>query len=180
SEGCRIPNHQDRIVLRHKSGEAYRNISAALKFPMSTVASIICKWKNFKTTRTLPSAGPPMKTGHEAAKRPTETLKELQGFLESTDCLLHVTTRSHILHISGQWDMWDETKVELFGYSSEKYVWLKSMQRNIWHQKTTVHIIKHGGGSVMLWDFCFGPKKVVLPNTIKRLREIVDVSKEQG
>ncbi|KAI3371323.1 hypothetical protein L3Q82_023940 [Scortum barcoo] len=43
----------DRIV---KSGEGYRKLSAALKVPMSTVASIIHKWKKFGTTRTLPRA----------------------------------------------------------------------------------------------------------------------------
>ncbi|KAI3375400.1 hypothetical protein L3Q82_021886, partial [Scortum barcoo] len=48
---------RDRIVSRHKSGEGYRKISAALKVPMSTVASIIHKWKKFRTTRTLPRAG---------------------------------------------------------------------------------------------------------------------------
>ncbi|KAG2465827.1 TC1A transposase, partial [Polypterus senegalus] len=52
---------QDRIVSRHKSGEGYRKISVALKVPMSTVASIICKWKKFETTRTLPRAGRPPK-----------------------------------------------------------------------------------------------------------------------
>ena len=48
---------RDRIVWRHRSGEGYRKISAALKVSMSTVASIICKWKKFGTTRTLPRAG---------------------------------------------------------------------------------------------------------------------------
>ena len=52
---------RDRIVLRNKSGEGYRKISAALKVPMSTVASIIRKWKKFGTTRTLPRAGRPSK-----------------------------------------------------------------------------------------------------------------------
>ncbi len=36
-----------------------QNISAALKIPKSTVASIILKWKMFGTTRTLPRAGRP-------------------------------------------------------------------------------------------------------------------------
>ncbi|MBN3302058.1 TATD2 deoxyribonuclease, partial [Amia calva] len=45
---------RDRIVLRHRSGEGYRKNSAALKVPMSTVVSIIRKWKKFGATRTLP------------------------------------------------------------------------------------------------------------------------------
>ena len=47
----------DRIVSRHRSGEGYRKMYAALKVPMSTVASIICKWKKFGTTRTLLRVG---------------------------------------------------------------------------------------------------------------------------
>ena len=48
---------RDRIVLRHRSGERYRKMFAALKVPMSTEASLIHKWKKFGTTRTLPRAG---------------------------------------------------------------------------------------------------------------------------
>ena len=50
-------DRRDRIVSRHRSGEGYRKMSAALKVPMSTVASIIHKWKKFGTTRTLPRVG---------------------------------------------------------------------------------------------------------------------------
>jgi hypothetical protein len=48
---------RDRIVSRHKSGEGYQNISAALKVPKDTVASIILKWKKFGTTKTLHRTG---------------------------------------------------------------------------------------------------------------------------
>ena len=41
---------RDRIVSRHRSGEGYKKISAALKVPKSTVASIILKWKKFGIT----------------------------------------------------------------------------------------------------------------------------------
>ena len=33
-----------------------KNVLAALKVPKNTVASIILKWKNFRTTKTLPRA----------------------------------------------------------------------------------------------------------------------------
>ncbi|KAG2462687.1 TC1A transposase, partial [Polypterus senegalus] len=77
---------QDRIVSRHKSGEGYRKRSAALKVPMSTVASITRKWKKFETTRTLPRAGRPSKLSdrgrralvREVTKNPMVTLSELQ------------------------------------------------------------------------------------------------------
>jgi hypothetical protein len=35
----------------------YQNISATLKVPKSTLASIILKWKKFGTNKTLPRAG---------------------------------------------------------------------------------------------------------------------------
>ncbi|KAG2465270.1 TCB1 transposase, partial [Polypterus senegalus] len=77
---------RDRIVSRHKSGEGYRKISAALKVPMSTEASIIRKWKKFETTRTLPRAGRPSKLSdrgrralvREVTKNLMVTLSELQ------------------------------------------------------------------------------------------------------
>ena len=52
---------RDRIVPRHRSGKGNQNISAALKVPKNTVASIILKWKKFGTTKTLPRAGRPVK-----------------------------------------------------------------------------------------------------------------------
>ncbi len=59
---------RDRIVARHRSGQGYKNISAALKVPKSTVASIILKWKTFGTTRTLPRAGRPAKLSYRGEK----------------------------------------------------------------------------------------------------------------
>ena len=47
----------DRIVLRHRAGEGYQKMSAAMKIPKNTVASIILKWKKFGTTKTLSRAG---------------------------------------------------------------------------------------------------------------------------
>ena len=78
---------RDRIVLRHRSGERYQNISAALKVPKNTVASIIHKWKKFATTKTLPRAGRPAKLSNrgrrtvvrEVTKNLLVTLTELQS-----------------------------------------------------------------------------------------------------
>ena len=44
---------QDRIMLRHRSGEGYQNISASLKVPKNIVASLIIKWKKFGTTKCI-------------------------------------------------------------------------------------------------------------------------------
>jgi hypothetical protein len=52
---------RDRIVSRHRSGEGYVTISAALKVLKNTVPSIILIWKKFGTHKTLPRAGRPAK-----------------------------------------------------------------------------------------------------------------------
>ncbi|KAG2465757.1 TCB1 transposase, partial [Polypterus senegalus] len=100
---------RDRIVSRHKSREGYRNISAALKVPMSTVASIIRKWKKFETTRTLPRAGWPSKLSNrgrralvrEVTKNPMVTLSELQRSSVERGEPSRRTTISAAIHQSG-------------------------------------------------------------------------------
>ena len=59
---------RDRIVSRHRSGEVYQNNSAAMKVPKNTVASIILKWKKFGTTKTLLTAGCPVKLSNRGRK----------------------------------------------------------------------------------------------------------------
>jgi hypothetical protein len=59
---------RNRIVSRHRSGEGYKNNSAALKVPINTAASIILKWKKFGTTKTLPRAGCPAKQSNRGEK----------------------------------------------------------------------------------------------------------------
>ncbi|XP_067308833.1 uncharacterized protein [Pseudorasbora parva] len=98
---------RDGIVSRHRSGEGYRKISAALNVPMSTVASIIRKWKKFGTTRTLPRAGRPVKLSdpggkaldREVTKNPMVSLTELQRFSVERE-----EPSSTALHQSGQCD----------------------------------------------------------------------------
>lgn len=46
----------------------------------------------------------------------------------------------------------DETKIELFGLNSKRYVWRKPGTAP--HLSNTVPTVKHGGGSIMLWG-CF-------------------------
>uniref|UniRef100_A0AAY5K1G9 Tc1-like transposase DDE domain-containing protein n=1 Tax=Esox lucius TaxID=8010 RepID=A0AAY5K1G9_ESOLU len=45
----------------------------------------------------------------------------------------------------------DETKVELFGHNSKRYVWSKNKTA---HHPNTITTVKHGGGSIILWG-CF-------------------------
>ncbi|KAG2459227.1 TCB1 transposase, partial [Polypterus senegalus] len=102
-------NLRDRIVLRHKSGEGYRKISATLKVQMSTVASIIHKWKKFETTRTLRRAGWPSKLSdqgrralvREVTKNPIVTLSELQRSSVERGEPSRRTTISAAIHQSG-------------------------------------------------------------------------------
>jgi transposase len=70
---------QDMIVLRHRSGKGYKNISAALKIPKNTVASIIRKWKKFGTTKTPPRSGRPAKLSNQGTKNLMVTATEFQS-----------------------------------------------------------------------------------------------------
>ena len=75
---------RDGIVSRHRSGEGYQKMSASLKVPKNTVASIILKWKKFGTNKTLPRAGRPAKLSNwgrmalvrKVTKNPMVTLTE--------------------------------------------------------------------------------------------------------
>ncbi|KAL0202183.1 hypothetical protein M9458_000201 [Cirrhinus mrigala] len=179
---------RDRIVARHRSGQGYKKISAALKVPKSTVASIILKWKTFGTTRTLPRAGRPAKLSYrgrralvrEVKKNPKITVAELQRCSREMGESCRKSTITAALHQSGLYGrvarrkpllsarhmkarmdskmvrnkiLWsDETKIELFGLNSKRYVWRHSGTAH--HLSNTVPTVKHGGGSIMLWG-CF-------------------------
>src|SRR4029434_2085055 len=44
----------------------------------------------------------------------------------------------------------DETKIELFGVNSKRYVWKNPGTTH--HLPNTIPAVKHGGGSIMLWE----------------------------
>ncbi|KAL0150322.1 hypothetical protein M9458_054430, partial [Cirrhinus mrigala] len=100
---------RDRIVARHRSGQGYKKISAALNVPKSTVASIIHKWKTFGTTRTLPRAGRPAKLSYrgrralvrEVKKNPKITVAELQRCSREMGESCRKSTITAALHQSG-------------------------------------------------------------------------------
>ncbi len=164
-------------------------MSATLKVPKSTVASIILKWKTFGMTRTLPRAGRPAKLSYrgrralvrEVKKNPKITVVELQRCIREMGESCRKSTITAALHQSGLYGrvarrkpllsarhmkarmedskmvtnkiLWsDETKIELFGLNSKRYVWRKPGTAH--HLSKTVPTVKHGGGSIMLWG-CF-------------------------
>ena len=187
---------RDRIVARHRSGQGYKRISAALKVPKSTVASIILKWKKFGTTRTLPRPGRPAKLSNrgrralvsEVKKNPKITVAELQRCSREMGESSTKSTITAALHQSGLYGrvarrkpllsarhmkaciefakkhmkdsqtmrnkiLWsDETKIELFGVNSKRYVWRKPGTAH--HLPNTIPKVKHDGGSIMLGG-CF-------------------------
>uniref|UniRef100_A0A9J8CQ00 Transposase Tc1-like domain-containing protein n=1 Tax=Cyprinus carpio carpio TaxID=630221 RepID=A0A9J8CQ00_CYPCA len=105
---------RDRIVARHRSGQGYKKISAALK---STVASIILKWKTFGMTRTLPRAGRPAKLSYrgrralvrEVKKNPKITVAELQRCSrEMGEKSCRKSTITAALHQSGFMAEWPD------------------------------------------------------------------------
>uniref|UniRef100_A0AAZ3R014 Transposase Tc1-like domain-containing protein n=1 Tax=Oncorhynchus tshawytscha TaxID=74940 RepID=A0AAZ3R014_ONCTS len=84
-------------------------MSAALKVPKNTVASIILKWKKFGTTKTLPRASRPVKRSNrgrralvrEVTKNPMVTLTELQSSSVEMGKPSRRKTTSAALHQSG-------------------------------------------------------------------------------
>ncbi|KAJ8375604.1 hypothetical protein SKAU_G00061840 [Synaphobranchus kaupii] len=99
----------NRIVSRHRSGEGYRKISAALQVPKSTVATIIRKWKKFGTTKNLPRPDRPAKlsnrgrrvSAREVSRNPRVTLTELQRILVEMGEPFRISTIQAALHQSG-------------------------------------------------------------------------------
>ena len=84
-------------------------MTAALKVPKNTVASIILKWQKFGTTKTLPRAVRLVKLSNwgrmalvrEMAKNPMVTLTELHSSSVETGAPSRRTTISAAIHKSG-------------------------------------------------------------------------------
>ena len=100
---------QDRTVWRHRSGEGFQKMSAALKVPKNTVVSIILKSKKLGTIKTISRAGHPAKLSNrgrralvrEVTKKPMVTLTDLQSHSAETGEPSRRTTSSATLQQSG-------------------------------------------------------------------------------
>jgi hypothetical protein len=96
-----------RILSRHRSGEGYQNISAALNVPNNTVAFIILKFKKFGTTKIFPRFGSAAKLSNrvrralvrEVTRNPMVT--ELWSFSVEMGEPFRRTTISAAIHQSG-------------------------------------------------------------------------------
>ena len=107
------------IVFRHRSGEGYQNISAALKVPKNPLVSLILKWKKFVTINTLPRAGRPAKLRRALVKEVTKnlmvTLTELQSSFVEMGETSRRTSISAALHPSGfivEWPVGSHSSVK--------------------------------------------------------------------
>ncbi len=117
---------RDRIVSRHRSGESYRKISVALKVPMSTVASIIRKWKKFGTTRSLPRAC---------------LLAKLSNWLRRA--LSRVVTKNLMVTLVELHEhIWKQTSLQLSTGLSFMAVWPNSILSSVKTHENTLGIFK--------------------------------------
>ena len=154
-----------RIVSRHRSGEGYQKMSAALKVPKNRVASIILKWKKFGTIKTLLRAVHLAKLSirgrralvREATKNPMVTLTELQSSSVEMEEPSRRTTISAALEWSdgSHSSVKSQMKVHLV-FAFRCLLHLKDSQTlsNKRKKPGTIPMVKHGGGSIMLWG-CF-------------------------
>ncbi len=156
-----------------------QKISAALKVPKSTVASIILKWKTFGTTRTLPRAGRPAKLSYrgrralvrEVKKNPKITVAELQRCIREMGESCRKSTITAALHQSG-----------LYG----RVAWRKPLL-SARHMKARMEFAKkHLKDSLVWWDkielFGLNSKRYVWikPGTAHHLSNTVPTVKHGG
>ncbi|KAF7650103.1 hypothetical protein LDENG_00131280 [Lucifuga dentata] len=73
----------------------------------------------------------------ECSMKTTPELKAYEQHLKDSESM-----RKKIL-----WS--DDTKTELFGQTSKHYVW--RIPGTAHHLANTIPMVKHGGGSIMLW-----------------------------
>ena len=83
---------RQRIVKLHNEGLGYRRISSQLCLPISSVGTIVRKWKANNTTINMPRTGRPRKINERAARklvrtvvqRPQTTREELKNDLKAS------------------------------------------------------------------------------------------------
>ncbi|KAL6477311.1 hypothetical protein MHYP_G00131460 [Metynnis hypsauchen] len=100
---------RDKIVEGHKAGKGCKTLSKELGLLVSTVGSVIRKWKAYGTTVNLPWPGQPFKVSSCAEARivrmvkadPRTTRSELWEDLMAVGILVTINTTSNVLHRNG-------------------------------------------------------------------------------
>ncbi|CAB1439250.1 unnamed protein product [Pleuronectes platessa] len=135
---------RDKVVEKYEAGLGYKKISRALNISLSTIKSIIRKWKEYGTTANLPRGGRPPKLKsrtrrkliREATRRPMVTLEELQRSTAEVGESVHRTTISRLLHKSG-----------LYGRVARRKPLLKGI-----HKKSRLEFARsHVGDTANMW-----------------------------
>lgn len=145
---------------------------------MSTVASIICNCKKFGTTWTLPSLHRSRKAFSQggdqepddqtlqssSSARTEENLPEGQPLLSKrnmTACLEFVKSHLKDSHIIRNKILFsNEAWIELFDHNAKRHVWRKPDTAD--HLANSIPIVKHGGGSFILWRWFSAPGTGIL------------------
>lgn len=163
----------DRFISRHISGEGCKNVAAALRVPMSTVTSIMGKWRKFGTTRTRPRAGQFSKLSDQRTRVLGRWPRTRCSFVEGGEPRRRVTISAaiHQSDLYGRVARWKPllserhmkrpqamrnktllfwTKIDFFGVNTRSHVWWKPGFAH--HQVDTIPTVKHCGGASTFKD----------------------------
>ena len=100
---------RQKMIYCHKAGEGYKKISKHLSIPISTIVSIIKKYKTHGTVTTLPRSGRKKVLSPRTSRRivrkvnnnPRLTAKDIQSELAASGTGVSISTIGRVLHGEG-------------------------------------------------------------------------------
>ncbi len=131
---------RNKIVDMYQSGKGYKARTTSKELQAS-LASIKVSVHDSTIRKRLGKNG---KHGRVQRQKPLLTKKNTKAYLTFAKKYLDKDIWANIL-----WT--DETKVELFGRCVSHYICHKT--NTAFHKKNIIPTVRHGGGSVMVWDF---------------------------